>query len=184
MRAAALAFLLCLVLPLAACGDDDDAGDVVARSSYEVTVPDGWDDESAVGEEVEVAGYSPELVLAGEEADGFTTNVNVIREEAPAVGLDEQLRQERDLIRGGAEQIDPQLQAGQNLTPVEPTTLDGHEARAHEFELAQDDRTVRVRQVFARSGDFTYVVSYTALTDAFDEGLDAFESILGSWKWR
>jgi hypothetical protein len=184
VRAAALASLLCLLVPLAACGDDDDAGKVVEGSSYEVTVPAGWDDESAVGDEVEVAGFTPELVLAGEREDGFATNVNVIRQESPAVSLDKQTRLERELILGGAEEIDPQLQAGQNLSEVERTTLDGREARAHEFELAQDERTVRVRQVFARSGDFTYVVSYTALMDQFDEELDAFESILRSWTWR
>jgi hypothetical protein len=70
-----------LLLPLAACGDD--AGEVVEGSAYEVTVPDGWDDESKAGEEVEVAGFSPELVLTGEQADGFATNVNVIRGESP-----------------------------------------------------------------------------------------------------
>ena len=184
MRVAALATVLCLLVPLAACGDDDDAGKVVEGSSYEVTVPDGWDDESEVGEEVEVAGFTPELVLAGEQADGFATNVNVIREEGVEVGLDEQMRLERELIRSGAEDIDPQLQAAQNLTPVERTTLGGHEARAHEFELAQDERTARVRQVFARNDGSTYVVSYTALAEHFDDELDAFEAILGSWSWR
>ena len=184
MRAAASALLLCLILPLTACGDDDDAGKVVEGSGYEVTVPKGWDDESDVGEDIEVAGFNPELVLAGKRADGFATNVNVIRGESPPVGLDEQTRRERDLIRSGAENIDPALKAGVNLTPVERTTLAGHEARAHEFEISEDDRVVRIRQVYARDSGWTYFISYTALPQYFDEELDEFEAILRSWKWR
>jgi hypothetical protein len=184
VRVGALASLLCLVVPLAACGDDDDAGKVLEGSSYEVTVPEGWDDESDVGEEVEVAGFSPELVLTGKRADGFATNVNIIRGKSPQVGLDEQTRLERDLLRRGQEDVDPDLHAAQNLSPVERIAVDGHQARAHEFEIAQEDRTVRVRQVFVRDGGWTYFISYTALPEAFDEELDEFDAILGSWKWR
>jgi hypothetical protein len=185
VRAATLATALCLLLPLAACGDDDDAGEVVERSGYELTVPEGWNDESGAGEEIEVAGFSPDLLLVGEREDGFTTNVNVIRDVSPNVGLDVQMRAERDLLlQGGAPGIDEDLDAARDLSPVERTTLDGQAARAHEFELPQGERTVRVRQVFTRESGSSYVVSYTALPDRFDDELDAFAAILGSWRWR
>jgi hypothetical protein len=184
VRVAALASLLCLLLPLAACGDDDDAGKVLEGSNYAVTVPGGWDDQTDVGQEFEIAGVSPEVTLADKPADGFATNVNIVRQDAPNIGLDEQTRIERDQLLDGAQDIDPRLRAALNLSPVERTTLGGRDARVHTFELPQGGRMLRARQVFARNGGSTYVVTYTALSERYEEDLDSFQAILGSWEWR
>ena len=179
MRAAFLAatLFLLLLLPLAACDDDDDAGKVVGGDGYELTVPDGWSDESDAGAEFEVSGFRPELVIVGDREDGFATNVNIIRGSTPNMGLDEQFRAERA-------QLLSDLGSASGLTEVERMSLDGREARAHEFEFAQEGRTLRARQVFARDAGSTLIVTLTAPPERFDAELGAFTAILESWRWR
>jgi hypothetical protein len=176
LRAAILAATLFLLLPLAAC-DDDDAGKVVSGDGYELTVPDGWSDESDAGADFEVSGFRPELVLVGDREDGFATNVNIIRGATPDIGLDEQFRAER-------EQLQRDVGSAHDLTGVERLTLGGREARAHGFEFAQEGRTLRARQVFVRDAGATLIITLTALPERFDAELGAFTAVLESWRWR
>ena len=183
MRAAPALAALLLGLSLAAgCGGD--GGKVVGGSGYEVTVPDGWEDRTDEGEDIEVGSFSPDVTLIGDREDGFTTNVNVIRTQGGALDIDEQVGAERELLETGEiPGSDEQLPPAQDLSPVESITLDGEEARTYEFRVEQNERELRLRQVIARHDGQSYAITLTADPDDFEDGLDGLESILGSWAW-
>ena len=182
------AALLAALALLAGCGDDDgDKGKVVKGDGYEVTVPEGWDDQSSKREQLEVGGFTPDLVLTGEREDGFTTNVNVVLTEGVERSLDAQTRAERELLeRGGPVGDDVELQPAENLTETEDITLGDRPARAYEFELdlPQGDRSAQLRQLIAIHEGTGYAITLTANPDRFDEDRDDFEAILESWRWR
>jgi hypothetical protein len=179
--AAALAALLAVSL-VAGCGGD--GGKVVGGSGYEVTVPDGWEDRSDEGEDIEVGSFSPDVTLVGDREDGFTTNVNVIRTESGPLDIDEQVEAERDLLETGEiPGSDQEIPPAQDLSPIESITLDGEEARTYEFRLEQNERELRLRQVIAMHDGQNYAVTLTADPDDFDDGIDGLESILDSWSW-
>ena len=184
MRIAALAVALAVALPLAACGDEEDGGRVAEGTGYELTVPDGWEDRSEEGEDVEVEGFSPDVLLTGERDEGFTSNVNVVITSGTGGGIDAQVRAEREALESGRLPGSEEPNPAQDLTPVERTTLDGRTARAHEFGLTRGDDTVRLRQVFARYDGSGYTVTLTTAPDRFDEDREAFESMIESWRWR
>ena len=174
---------LAVALSALGCGEDD-AGKVVTGTGYEVTVPDGWRDRSEEGEDVEVQGFSPDIVLIGERDDGFTTNLNVIRTPGVTRELDAQTRLERRLIERGGAPGAAELRPAQNLTPVERTELGGEDARAYEFEIRDGERRIRVRQLLAIREEVAYFATLTTAPGRFDEDRDDFESILESWTWR
>ena len=184
VRLAGLAVACVALLPVAGCGGDD-GGKVVEGAGYELTVPDGWDDESSAGEEIDVAGLSPNVLLVGEREDGFTTNVNIIRNDSPGLGLDAQVKAEREVLESGdLPGSDSDLPPAEDLSPVERTTLGDKQARSYEFELEQEDRTLALRQLITIHDDAVYAITLTTLPDRFDEELATFESILDSWRWK
>jgi hypothetical protein len=173
---------MCVVLlAVFGCGDDDE-GKVVGGTGYELTVPDGWDDRSEEGEDVEVEGFTPDVLLIGEREDDFTSNVNVILTPDAGRGLNAQARAERDALE--SRQIPNSTSSAQELTPTERITLGDKAARAYEFKVEQDDRLVRIRQVLAQHNGSNYAVTLTAAGSRFDDDRDAFESMLESWSWR
>ena len=182
------ATLLAALALLAGCGDDEgDAGKAFEGKGYEVTVPEGWDDQSSKREQLSVGDFTPDLVLTGEREDGFTTNVNVVLTEGVTRSLDAQTRAERQLLeRGGPVGDDVELQPAENLTPTEELTLGDKQARAYEFELdlPQGDRSARLRQLIAIHEGTGYAITLTANPDRFEQDRDDFEAILESWRWE
>ena len=184
MRIAVLAAALVAGLPLVACGEDD-AGNVVEGTGYELTVPEGWEDESEAGKDFEVSGFRPDVVLIGDREDGFSTNVNVIRTQGAGVGLDAQVRGERALLEEGripGSETEPTPARG--LTPVERTSLSGEPARAYEFERSHGERTLKLRQLIAIHDGTVYVITLTTLPDEFDQERETVASVVDSWRWR
>jgi hypothetical protein len=184
VRIAALAAALAVLLPLAACGGGDDGGKVVEGTGFEVTVPEDWQDRTDDGEDFEVEGVGPDLVLIGERDDGFTSNVNVVRTPGAQAGLDAQVRAEREALAAGRLPGSEEPNPARDLTPVERTTVDGEGARAYELGLRQGDRIVRLRQVLAQHDRTNYAITLTTAEGRFHEDRDALESILESWRWR
>jgi hypothetical protein len=179
----ALAGVIALLL-LGGCGGDD-AGKVVEGGSFEVTVPSGWDDDSEKGDEVEYEGFTPDVLLTGDRDDGFTTNVNVIRTENAGLGLDGQVRAEREVLEAGrlpGSNAEPRPVEG--LTPVERISVAGNPARAYEFEVEQEGKTLGLRQVIVLHDGGSYAITLTAAPGRLDEERDALDSILASWRWR
>ena len=66
MRLACAAALVAALFLIGACGGDD-AGKVVKGEGYEVTVPVGWEDKADRREDVEYEGFTPDVLLVGEE---------------------------------------------------------------------------------------------------------------------
>ena len=172
------------VLLLSGC---DDAGETVKGSTYEVTVPDGWEDESEQADDIEVAGYSPEVILTGQREDGFTTNVNVIRESSLAedVDLDKYMEATRELLEQGELPGAEGLPApATGLTEPEPAELDGERALSHDYAISTGGRELRFRQVVTVREGSGYAVTFTALRDRFEEDVGKLDDVVESWRWR
>ena len=176
--------IIAAVMLLTGCSvGGDDGGKTVEGTGYEVTVPDGWDDESSRGEDIEIEGFSPELILTGEREDSFTTNVNVVVSKSAGLSLDDQVEGERRVLEGGR-LGDTELPAASELTPVERISVDGVDARAYEFELESDGTRSRARQVVALNGGNVYAITFTTLPDRFEDDVGVFDDVLDSWTWR
>jgi hypothetical protein len=180
-RAAALLAALLLV---PGCGGDD-AGKVVKGSGYEVTVPAGWEDKADRREDVEFEGFTPDVLLVGDREDGFTTNVNILRNPSAGYSLDRQVRAERDLLEvGRLPGSDAEPRPAEELGPVERIELGGEPARAYDFRLEQEDKQLDLRQVVAIHDKAVYAITLTTGPDRRDDEIDSFEAILDSWRWR
>lgn len=180
MRLPLLAVLAALVL-LAGCGGDDEeggggevaAGTAVAEGKgYKVELPDGWSDDTDVAEEAEFP-IRFDRLLRKNPSDGFATNVNVIRERAEGVELDDVAKQSEMQLRGfGAREI----------SPIREAEVDQEDAIERDYSLSQGGRDLRGRQLVVRR-DRLYTITLTALEDAFEGDLAEFEEILDSWRW-
>jgi hypothetical protein len=181
----ALVGLLCLTL-CAGCGDDNgDGGKVVEGTRYELTVPDGWNDQSERADDAEFAGFRPEVILTGEREEGFQPNLNVIHESslAPDVDLDSYLETTRSQLEGGSV---PGADLGRDVEVGEPAParLGGERALTFDHSRSVEDKRLKVRQLIALRGGGAYVLTYTALEDRFEDDLGRFESAVDSWRWK
>jgi hypothetical protein len=183
MRLAHAAVLAAALSLLGGCGGDD-AGEVAKGDGYEVTVPDGWEDKSDLREDVEVEGFTPDVLLVGDREDGVTTNVNILRTPSAGYSLDKQVRLERQLLRAGRlPGSDAEPRPAQDLSAVERITLGGEPARAYDFRLGEDE-LLDLRQVVAVHDGRVYVTTLTTAPNGLEDELDSLEAILDSWRWR
>jgi hypothetical protein len=196
MRRAAWVLTLVLVALVAgACGDEDGDNDkpgVVRGTGYQYELPEGWADESdSDASELDLGGFRPDTIAADEPKAGFPPNVNVILE--PSLSTDvtprvyanasHQILRNPSVLRGEArraiERLDPR-----DFGSERRLDLDGREAYQIDYTGNQGGRVLRFRGVTTVKDKTGYAVSYTALRTHFDEGLDDFEQILDSWRWR
>jgi hypothetical protein len=73
--------LLALALAAAGCGGGEE--DPVDGRGYTFSIPEGWEDATDQAEdnpELDLGGIRADTLVVGDREDGFTSNVNVIRE--------------------------------------------------------------------------------------------------------
>jgi DcrB len=185
VRVRLLILLLGLAL-LAGCGGDDgDGGKTVEGSDYELTVPDGWDDRTSRADDLEVAGFEPEVIFTGEREEGFQPNLNVIRESsiAPGVNLDDYVETTREQLQAGSVG-DVELGSDVELGEPMPSELDGEDAVTMDHERTLETKRIKARQVIVLRDGAAYALTYTALEDRFEDDLERFESAVDSWSWK
>jgi DcrB len=171
---------------LAACGGDEgDGGEVVEGTGYELTVPDGWDDRTSRADELEVAGFEPEVILTGDREEGFQPNLNVIRESsiASGVSLDDYVETTRNQLQAGSVG-DVELGSDVELGEPAPSKLGGENAVTMDHERTFESKRIKARQVIALRDGAAYALTYTALEDRFEDDLERFESAVESWRWK
>ncbi len=152
-------------------------------------MPDGWEEED--GDDIEVGPFRPDSLVVGDREGGFATNVNVIRE--PGVPADVTAAQYAEVSLAGLRDpagagYPPELvETIESLGPsgiTEPrdAELDGEEAVTWDYRNAGPE--TRVRQVTAVMGGAAYTVTLSALPAGFEEGADAFDEVIDSWRWE
>jgi hypothetical protein len=191
-RTAWILGLVLAALAAGACGDDDDDAEVVQGSGYEYELPGGWTDESSQdNSELGVAGFEPDTIALDEPDDGFATNVNVVLEPrlpagvTPQAYFDASRRVLRDpgVLPAEARRAVEQLQP-RDLSRQQQVDLDGEQAYGLDYTGNQSGRVLRFRAVSTVREGTGYAVTYAALRNRFDEGLDDFERLLDTWRWQ
>jgi hypothetical protein len=162
---------------------------------YAYDVPDGWDDATDEAEdnpELDLGGIRADTLVVGEREDGFTPNVNVIREPGLPEGVGAREYAEASLIalRDPAaagfppevvetlEQLRPR-----QITPVGDAELAGEEAATWSYRTDQEGRAMRIRQLASVKDGTGYSVTLTVTSDRFEDELGAFEEVLETWEW-
>jgi hypothetical protein len=192
----ALALTVALAVAVAACGGDDGSTDPVKGSGYSYAVPDDWVDRTEESEEIPelgVAGFRPDTVVTGERRDGFSANVNVIRE--PGLPDDVATRDYADIalaaLRDPASSGFPQEvievieeQDVRDLGETGGAELAGERGVTWEYTSTSAGRALRHRQLVAVRSNVAYALTYTAPQERFQEDLPAFQEIVESWRWE
>jgi hypothetical protein len=191
-----------LLVPLAAvalavggCSDEEDRID---GSGYTYAVPDGWQDASDEASDIDLdlQRVLVDSVVIGERQDDFTTNVNVVREEGvpPEVTARQYAEASLANIRNPAASGFPP-EAVEELENIDPesveslpgTELGGREAASWEYRDSSSSSggaETRVRQVAAVRNGAAYIVTLTAVPDAFEDGTVGLEEVVESWEWE
>jgi hypothetical protein len=170
------------------CGGGDDDGGGGGGSSqepkgteakgsvYSVRLPEGWSDrtDDSSNEDIPIRF---DRVFATKPADGFRTNVNVIRERKPE-------RLELEEIAKVSQQQVQRAYGATDLDTPRSTTLGGEPSQTYAYSLQGQGKRLRGEQVIAVKGDRIFYVTFTSLRSAFDGHHDEFEQILSSWKWN
>jgi hypothetical protein len=172
------------------CGSEETR---VEGQGYSFELPDGWKDRSDTEEakELNFIGFSPDTVVTGERTEGFSTNVNVIRQGSVDRGVSARqvaeasvkvLRNPRLLGREASEALG-NFRA-RDVSALQNTKLDGEDAVRYTYTASRGGQLLRLRQVIAVHDGAAYTVTFTTLRDQFGEEAGDLEPILSSWSWR
>jgi hypothetical protein len=136
---------------------------------FSVVLPEGWSDGADRLSGAALTGY------LGPIANGFATNVNVVRE--PVGGMDVAAYYQATLAS---------VRAAVPVTEVSAATsreVDGDEALEYSFKDEQAGRTLRQRQTLVVHDGNGYVITYTALAPAYETSRRDADAIIDSWQW-
>jgi hypothetical protein len=187
--------LAAVALALSGCSDDEEEEDRVDGSGYSYAVPDGWEDASDEGSDIDL-GVPTTLVdslVIGERVDDFTTNVNVVREMGLPAGTTARrytqisLANLRDPAASGfpAEVVEQMEGIDQDsIEVVWDAELDGRNAVRWNYRTSAQGKETQIRQVSAVRDGVAYTVTLTAVPEAFEEGTEGFEELVYTWEWE
>jgi hypothetical protein len=177
----------------AGCGDGDE--ERVDGQGYSYAVPDDWrdvSDEAQDEPELEFAGFRADTLVVGEREDGFTTNVNVVRESGLPAGVTASDYAElsiaalRDPMGAG---LPPDLAEGiaslraREFREPRDAELAEEDAVSLSYTGTQSGHELRFRQLTTVVGDAAYTVTLTAVPEQVEKGLAAFDEVVDSWQW-
>ncbi len=185
--------LAAVALALGGCSDEEQRVD---GSGYTYAVPDGWEDASDEASDIDlnVEGVLVDSAVIGDREDEFTTNVNVVREEGVPDGVTARQYREvsianlRDPAAAGfpPEVVDEleDIDLG-SLEAVPDTELNGREAASWEYrDSSSGGAETQVRQVAAVRDGAAYILTLTAVPDAFEDATPALDEVVETWDWE
>jgi hypothetical protein len=136
---------------------------------FSVLLPPGWTDGADRLSGIALTGY------LGPAADGFQTNVNVVREAVPGMDLAQYYRATITNVRNSL--------PISGLSRPSGRQVDGAQAVEYSFSDQQAGRTLRQRQTLTIHDGNGYVITYTALPSAYNASLADADAIIDSWRW-
>jgi hypothetical protein len=138
-------------------------------SDFSVALPAGWTDATD-----KAASFGAVTAYLGPSDNGFATNVNVVRQQIGSVGVDQ--------YANGTQQGVKSIGAT-SVTDPAPLTIDGEDALEYSFSDKQAGRSLKQRQTVVVHNDVGYVITYTALPDAYDASRADADALIASWQW-
>jgi len=198
-RLLSVAVAVAMALLMAACGGDDggNSSSVGSESaSYEVDLPEGWE-EASDAEKEEAAAFAGAVVddaTGGEDIEGVavtslwangdlndlsTPNVIVIREPLPA-GLDfdefvETSNKNIEALFGEALTSD--------IAEGDPIEVAGEPAPAFDYEATFDGVRQAKRVVFISRGDEAFTLTLSSPPEDAEAAATDLDEIMATWEW-
>ncbi len=143
--------------------------------SFQTIVPSGFVDATR---SVSSGVANVQYLAIGPRANGFATNINVIRE--PAAGRTN-INRITGLEVATIKRIDPRADRFSQPTAI---IVGGRPGRAVDYyNRPTGERLLHQRQVFVAHGQWIYTITYSALPDAYAAGVGAVDRVAAGWKW-
>ncbi len=143
--------------------------------SFQTIVPSGFVDATR---SVRSGVANVQYLAIGPRANGFATNINVIRE--PAGGRTD-INRITGLEVATIKRIDPRADRFSRPTAI---TIGGQPARAVDYyNRPTGERLLHQRQVFVAHGQWIYTITYSALPEAYAAGVGAVDRVAAGWQW-
>jgi hypothetical protein len=144
--------------------------------SFQTVLPTGFVDATR---SVRSGVANVQLLAVGPRANGFATNINVIRE--PSGGRSD-IEQITRLEITTIQRISPRANRFSRPTAF---TVGGEPARSVDYyNRPAGERLLHQRQVFVAHGRTIYTITYSALPDAYEANLGAVGRVVTGWRWR
>jgi hypothetical protein len=144
--------------------------------AFTIVIPRGFRNETA--SYANNNGIKLELLVAGSNDNGFTVNINVVREHIGSASL-------AKVTQGSIGDLKRAYGAGRFST-IEDLTVAGAPAHAVSyFATFGSPNLVHGRQVYLVHDGWAYTVTYSALSGSqYGGSLSALGECLATWRWR
>lgn len=144
--------------------------------SFQTIVPSGFVDATR---SVRSGVANVQYLAIGPRANGFATNINVVRESSGGrTDIDQITALEVAAIR----RIDPRAH---HFSQPSAITVGGAPARSVAYyNRPTGQRLLRQRQVFVVHGRWIYTITYSALPNAYAAEVGAVDRVAAGWQWR
>ena len=143
--------------------------------SFQTVVPSGF---LAATRSLRSGVANVQYLAVGPRADGFATNINVIRE--PAQGRTD-IAGITGLEVATIKRLDPRAD---RFSQSSELTVGGEPARSVDYyNRPTGERLLHQRQVFVAHGQWIYTITYSALPDAYASQAGAVDRVAAGWKW-
>jgi len=194
MRARGAATVITAALLLAGCGSSKSSSSTSSSSSsnsartatagqrvsgrdggFTTILPTGFTDAT---QRANTGTVNIQFAASAAPANGFATNINVIRSQVRA-GTDISQLTDRELAV-----LRKQLPSAHQFSRTTSTTVAGQPARELDYIAAPLRRVqLHIRQVFVVNNSFAYTITYTALPSTYSSQLSALDQVLSAWRW-
>ena len=152
------------------------AGASASSGAFTTVVPSGFRDET---KGLSGAALNIQFAIIGPRADGFSTNINVIRERYHGTDVAALASTELASIK----HLYPKAHT---FSAIAVTSVDRETARAFSYTNAPlNGKVLHQRQVFVIHAGWAYSITYSALPGAaYAASLPALEQVIAGWRWR
>jgi hypothetical protein len=155
---------------------DEPSGDSVTGTGYSITVPDGWEDVTALAKQ---SNAQADIAVAEPQESGkFRMNFNVVTPSPLPAGVSDS-----DLANQAAQELQSVTKA--KVKPIEVDyDFDGAKALGQTSTTTAQGFTVTITQFVLVHDDQIFATTMTYEDSREDEAMDKASDIADSWTWN
>lgn len=143
---------------------------------FSTVIPTGFTDSTSTAT-ANNPSSNIQLAVTSPPANGFATNLNVIRSPSPDTDVSTLTDEELAQVRKG-------VPSAHGFSKVSSTTVAGQQARVLDYLAAPVNKVLlHIRQVIVIDNSYAYTITYSALPSAYSSELGALNQMVGSWQW-